>query len=556
MKFRFILFIIVCALVQQCAKQTSPTGGPTDETPPKLISSNPRHEQTNVKKSKIELSFDEAIQLNNPREQIIITPSVGKKFEATFNKNKVELDLKTDLKENTTYSINFREAVQDLTEKNPANIKLAFSTGTYIDSLKITGTVKDALNEKLLGNYTVALAEASDTFNLFKHAASWITLTNKTGAFSLENLKPGNYYLYAFDDRSKNMIVDSKSEVYGFIGQIINLEKNIDSLKIRTFKLDVNKLKIITARTTFAYYNIRFSKSLIDYSIKPVDSTVTIHSSLEPDLTTIKLYNTIPNLDSLQVRVQAADSLNLKVDSLLYIKFPKKEATRDKFSITPESSDIKENNSTLTTTLKFSKPVTTFKPDSMFIQVDSLTRIPFTQQEYSWNPNLTRLSITKKTDLNILFPKDTSTTSSPKAKSSKKTSTGPSIIFKKSTFISVENDTSAQLISPLKLIKAEATAILETNVETNENFIIQILNKTGIVIDQRINQKKVTFENIPPDSYQLRLVVDLNKNGKWDAGDFSSKREPEPVVFYLNPKGVKDIPLKANWHVGPLLITY
>ena len=210
MKFRVIYFVVLSALTFQCAKQTSPSGGPTDETPPELLASLPRHEQTNVKSSKLELYFNEAIQLNNPREQIIITPTVGKKFETTFNKRKVTLDLNTELQENTTYSINFREAIQDLTEKNPAVVKIAFSTGSYIDSLSVNGKVIDALTEKTLANYTVALAEASDTFNIFKHQASWITATNKKGFFSIENLKPGSYVLYAFNDKSKNLIVDSK----------------------------------------------------------------------------------------------------------------------------------------------------------------------------------------------------------------------------------------------------------------------------------------------------------------------------------------------------------
>ncbi|HET9052999.1 MAG TPA: Ig-like domain-containing domain, partial [Cyclobacteriaceae bacterium] len=351
-------------LAFQCAKQTSPTGGPTDETPPTLVMSTPRHEQTNVKNTTIELEFDEAIQLNNPREQIIITPRVDKKFETTFNKRKVTLNLNSELQENTTYNINFREAIQDLTEKNPATVKLAFSTGSYIDSLSVNGTVQDALTEKRLAGYTVALAEASDTFNIFKHPASWVTVTDKKGFFSIENLKPGNYTLYAFDDKSKNLMVDSKSESYGFMGNEISLAENVDSVRLRTFKLDINNLKLLTARTTFAYYNLRFSKSLVDYHIAAVDSSIDVQASLEPDLTTVKLYNTVPALDSVQIRVTATDSLGSAIDTLLYMKFPKKEATRDKFTAKPEKITVNESNEILTGSILFNKPVVVFNRDS------------------------------------------------------------------------------------------------------------------------------------------------------------------------------------------------
>lgn len=558
MKIRWLFFVVLSVLVMQCAKQTAPTGGPKDETPPKLKDSYPKQEQTNFKGDQIELSFNEPVQLNNPREQIIITPSVGKKFELTNKKNRVTIELNARLQENTTYSISFREAIQDITEKNPANIKLAFSTGSYIDSLSINGKVLDALSEKFAANYTVALAEASDTFNIFKHAASWLTLTDKKGFFSLENLKPGTYFLYAFDDKSKNLLVDSKNETYGFIAKQITLEHNLDSLKIKTFKLDINPLKLITARTTFAYYNLRFSKSLIDYNIQAVDSTLQVYASLEKDLTTVKLYNTIPNLDSLQVRVRATDSLNYKVDTLLYIKFPKKEATRDKLTATLATSALYESNSLLSTQVDFSKPITTFNPDSMYIKLDSVTRIPFTENDYQWQNKRMTLVINKKVDLTKLFPPDTTTAAQPKTQPPMRGAVkqSASIVFEKGTFISIEKDTAQLLSSVVNLTKTESTAIIETKVETTEDFILQLLNRSEKIIQQRINQKEVTFENLPAETYLIRLMIDLNKNGKWDAGNFLTKTESEPIIYYRNLKGLKEIPLKANWQVGPLLIKY
>lgn len=558
MKIRWIHFLLLNLLAFACAKQTSPTGGPTDETPPALVSSTPRHKQINVTRAVLELQFDEAIQLNNPREQIIITPSTGKKFETTFNKRKVTLDLKAELSENTTYNINFREAIQDLTEKNPATVKLAFSTGSYIDSLSINGKVLDALTEKTQGNYTVALAEASDTFNIFKHPASWITITDKKGFFSIENLKPGTYFLYAFDDRSKNLLVDSKSEKYGFISEPISLTKNLDSLKIKTFKFDANPLKLITARTTFAYFNLRFSKSLVEFNLQAVDTSHAVYGSLEKDLTTIKIYNTIPTLDSLQIRVHATDSLNFSVDTLLYIKFPKKEATHDKLEVKFETPKIFESNPALTAQVDFNKPIMQFNPDSMFLKIDSITRLSFIEKEYSWDTNLSRLILSKAVDLATLFPTDTSTvnesaTKPVRGRPSKKEVT---LIFLKGTFISIENDTVKQLDSPVSLIKTESTASIETKVETKENFIIQIITKAEKIIAQRVNEKESTFENLPPETYLIRLMIDLNKNGKWDPGNIATRTEPEPIRYYRNSKQWKEIPLKANWTVGPLLITY
>lgn len=556
MKLRFIYLAICAFMITQCAKQTAPTGGPQDQTPPKLKSSLPKHKQTNFKGTEVELVFDEPIQLNNPREQIIITPSVGKDFETTFNKTRVMLKFKRPLQENTTYTINLREAVQDLTEKNPANEKIAFSTGSYIDSLRITGRVQDALTETNPKSYTVALAEASDTFNIFKHPAGWLTQTNKKGVFALENLKPGRYILYAFDDKSKNMIVDSKSEGYGFVAQPIDLEINIDSLKIRTFKADVNPLRLITSRPTFAYYNLRFSKSLTDFSIKPTDTTITVYASLEKDLSTVKLYNTFTQPDSTQIRVYATDSMNYTVDTLVYMKFNKKESTKDKFTAAIDGSNVHESNGIFTAQALFSKPILHLNTDSLYISLDSVTRLSLEITDYTWNATRTQLSIFKKVDPNMLFPKDT-TSNAPKSKA--KSTPGKqqtTLTARPGAFISAENDSSAALSAPIKFVTLESTAIIEAEVKTIEHFVLQLMNRTGNIVSEVKDQKKHAFENLPPDTYLLRIVVDKNNNGKWDPGNYKEKTEPEQIIYYRNPKGIKEISLKPNWTLGPLLITY
>jgi uncharacterized protein (DUF2141 family) len=557
MRLHLLYLLLVSLLAVQCAKQTAPTGGPKDETPPKLKHSFPKHKQVNFKGDRIELFFDEPIQLNNPKEQIIITPSVGKNTTITSAKNRVTLELKNRLQENTTYTVNLREAVQDLTEKNPANAKIAFSTGTYLDSLRITGKVIDALSEVTPKNYTVALAEYSDTFNIFKHPAGWLTQTDKKGKYSLENLKPGKYILYAFNDKSKNMLVDSKSETYGFISEPIQLDQNADSLQIRTFKADVTPLKLITSRPTFAYFNLRFSKSLANYKISAIDTSTTVYATLESDLTTVKLYNTIPQLDSMQIRIHATDSMNSTVDTLLYMKFPKKDATKDKFSGGIEFSTVNESDGHFSAQIAFNKPVTTFNPDSIFILVDSINRIPIPKNNFSWNSARTKIQANMKADISTLFPKDTTTGNDPEDDETPSTrASSTQLICRPGTFISAESDSSNLLSVPVKFVTLESTAIIETEVKTTKNFIVQLVTKTGKVVSEALNQKKQQFENLTPDTYNLRIIVDVNDNGKWDPGNYLTKTEPEPIVYYRNPKGAKDITLKPNWTLGPLLITY
>lgn len=564
MKHKFpYLLLTMSMLLQQCAKETAPTGGPMDKIPPTMVRSNPTHKELNFKGTEIQLTFDEFVQLNNPREQILITPSIGKKFDAIARKNKVIIELNTKLKDTTTYTFNFRESVQDLTEKNPAKIKLAFSTGAHIDSLTIAGTINDILTDKRLNNFTVALTPVIDTFNIFKHAAPWVTLTDKQGRFVFENLKHGDYFLYAFDDKNKNLVADSKSEKYGFKSDNIHLQGPIDSIRINTFKLDAAKLKLISSRPTFAYYNIRLSKSVVHYRLSSVDSLEKIQSILEPDLTTIKVYNTIPSLDSLLIRLEAIDSTESKVDTLIYIKFKGAGSTRDSFNGKIERSSIYESNSTLSAIISFTKPVRHFIQDSLFVQLDSINRISFTKNDLTWNENLTILTISKK----VTFPKEGATkpkTLQPQKKldpeqESNRGKTSPlhnQLVLKKGSAISIENDTLGELTSSLKKIKIQDYGIVSAKVSTNENFILQLLDQKNKIIQEVNNSSTFNFENIPAGLYMLRVLIDLNKNGKWDAGDFTTKKQPEPVVYYRTPKGGREIILKANWFVGELLITF
>ena len=163
---------VITLLILSCAKQSTPTGGPKDTIPPVLVGSIPAEKQKLFKSQKIELEFSELIILNNPKDQIIITPSIGKDYKITAKKNTATIEVDKPLSDSTTYTINFRDAIQDITEKNPArNLHLAFSTGTYIDSLSISGSIHELLTDKFIKDVTVALYQ-SDTFDIFKHKPS------------------------------------------------------------------------------------------------------------------------------------------------------------------------------------------------------------------------------------------------------------------------------------------------------------------------------------------------------------------------------------------------
>ena len=539
-----------------CAKQTAPTGGPRDTIPPGLVSSNPPKGALNVKSKTIELELSELIALANPKEQIIITPDIGKKYEITARKKRVVITLEQDLQPNTTYTFNFRDAIQDLTEKNPAvNLKLAFSTGTYIDSLQIAGTVKHLIQNKEIKDATVALYE-SDTFNIFQHKPVYITKTNDKGEFQFENLKNGIFYLYAFEDRNRNLLVDSRNENYGFLRDSINLNENQTKVKVNLIRLDARPLKLMSARPFNTYYNIRTSKGLNSYTLKAHNND-SLYSTYGEDRGNVRVYNTFENLDSIAVNFTGIDSLLNQKDTTIYVKFLDRKSTPEQFNFTVENTQVIARNGATKIIARSNKPIAYINYDSIYIALDSTTSIPIIEDDIRIQPQTGRITITK-TIARDYFNNETQALSEPRpgGKPAANT-TEPVLYFGKSAFISVELDSSQQTQQPLKPLLFEDTGIIIAEVKTSEpNYLIQLTNKAAEVIQTFANHAKVSFTDLPPGEYYLRLVIDRNRDGQWSPGNFFKRQEPEPIVFYMNEKKISAVNLKANFELGPLLITY
>lgn len=554
-----LAFLSSWYLLSMCARQTAPTGGPKDTIPPKVQVSIPRANQTNFRGNEVLLTFDEFVALDNPKQKIIITPDVNNKYEIKARKKTVTLIFEEPLKENTTYAINFLESVKDITEKNPANnLRLAFSTGDYIDSLDIQGVVLDATTRKEIKNATVALYQ-QDTFSIFQHKPSYLTKTDDKGLYALQNLKPGAYYLYAFSDANKNLIVDSKSESYAFTTKPLELSRNVKTEPLSMIRLDSRPLKMTSARPYNSYYNIKLSKGILTYSLKQ-DIVDSLYSITADNNTSIKIFNTFSQ-DSLPINLRATDSLHQTLDTTLYVKFLTKRSTPETFGLTLANWTIEKERAIIEGSVRYSKPIEAINFDSIYYVVDTLNRITFTPTDISIDKNRQEIRFRKSFD-KTLFKASTANPSSeqrPKQSPTKSPTTVPEqqIVFATASFISVEADTSTTLAETVKPLGLEDTGILKVNIQTEEpNYILQLLDKSFNVIKQARNRSTVSFEYIKPGDYFLRLIIDRDNNGFWSPGNILKGEPTEDVVFYQSEKKTNVVNLKANWELGPLLISY
>lgn len=531
---RSISFLGLVFLLGACANVGAPTGGPKDETPPRLLSSVPKQGQTNYKGRGVTLEFDEYLKLKNPKEEIIITPNV-KDPKFTVKKNLFLIEFPEKLSDSTTYSIAFREAIQDLNEGNPAeDLRLAFSTGNIIDSLKISGTVTELIKGVPAEKYTVAVY-SQDTFSMFKHKPVFFTRTNKEGKFNISNLKSGNYHIYAWDDKNKNLSLESQSEKFGFLPDTLNLTRDIDSLQLNAISLDSRPITVTGIRSLGHFTKIRLNKNVVNYTLKSNDLTDRkINHSFSGSQAEIDIFPNKPAGDSTLITIHALDSLNQTIDTTFYLKQTTAKSLKEKIKITPGKAEVSDETQKLFAKITVSELIKSTNLDSIYVQLDSIKRAAFQPNEIKCDTIRKVITLEKQFE-----KKDSINWKEAKLK------------FGKMAFISIYGDSSKQTAAPISIIKSEEQAVLIFESKSAKpNTIIQIVNDKLEVIASLPHSKLTAFKNLPASTLMARAIIDTNGNGKWDPGNPKKKTLPENIIYYLNDQKKKQIPLRANWEVN------
>jgi len=529
-------------ILTACANIAMPTGGPRDKTPPELISSSPYKNQLNFNGKSIELVFDEDLKLKDPKEEILIVPSIGKKTLFTVKKKKLIISPELEWLPNTTYSINFRDGVQDITEGNPAeNLHLAFSTGPIIDSLYINGMVNDIFTEQIPLKITIALYE-SDTFDIFKHTPTFFTKSDKNGKFSLPNLKAQQYFIYAFDDKNKNLKVDSKTEKFGFRTFTINPLSQKDSIQIPMTSVDSRPLSITNIRHTDKTSRLRFNKPIDSLSIQGISYRESIYT-FGSDQSELIFYNAFTKGDSIKTTLNATDSVGNKLDTVFFIKYGEIKTAEESFRVKelPQQYDVATK--LFTYTLSYNKPIAKINTDSILVKYDTIKNVPVEIKNIKIDTLHNQLVI--KTPIEELQDEE------------KKKTAQAQFLLGKGALITMVNDSSKRIMRQIKVSKEDDLGTVAVKIETNApNYIVQVMTNDNTIVQSHTNIKNYTFKNLEPMEYRLRIIIDENKNGKWDAGNFYKRTEPERIILFKSEEGKYSFPLRANWEYGPVLIKF
>jgi len=557
----FVLFLLAAlqALLTQCANPKSPTGGPQDSIPPTLVQAIPAVGSLNVKETEIILEFDEFVNIDKLSSNLIITPQQDIKYKATVKKNRLILKFEKAFPDSTTITLNFFDGVTDITELNPAvNLSYVFSTGNYLDSLTVSGQVNDLFSQKAQEKVLVGLYIKTDSLNIYKTKPTYFTTTNKSGAFSIKNIKSGTYKVVAFKDDNRNLTFDPSAEAYGFINDFITLDSNMSNLTISMVKINAEPIRRISSKTNGHYYDSRYSK--------PIDSLnlpKELHHQVLDDKVTIRIYKPehMPVVtDSLETILQAFDSLGNTAIDTVFAKFSDQVRKPGKFdvTITPKEGNLDIQN---TFRLLFPKPIKTADLTKILWQRDSTysTSLDSTSTSFVWNATKTELAITTKFDTTsyLAFQKASAAPIDTTAKdtvqsTTRKPTNKPTIsrkldfVLQAQSFISIENDTLPEIRKPVTFFQQKQTGKLIVTIKTDQpSYIIQLINKQLQVVRQYNQTTNLRIDNLPPGDYGFRFLIDTNQDGKWSFGNILKDELPEEI--HLFPDFTS---LRANWEVN------
>ncbi|WP_318642221.1 Ig-like domain-containing protein [Flavobacterium ardleyense] len=521
--FRHIFTILLTLVVlSSCAKRASISGGLKDTIAPVMKQSYPPNYTTNFEGNEIKIVFDEYIKLKNLSKQLIVSPPMQRQpiITPTTASKTITIKILDTLKANTTYSFNFGKSIEDNNEGNPyQQFKYVFSTGSIIDSLKLRGRVFDAYNKDVEPFVSVMLYEFDENYTdslIYKQRPRYITNTlDSIKIFEIENIKPGKYKLIALKDKNSNNKYDPKADKIGFLSQTITMPT--DSLfTLKLFKesrpLKANK----PAQTNGSKLTLGYEGNFEMAKIKTFDG-----NSEVPNVVT-----KVVDKDSVLVWFPPSvkDSIRVTVSKGSYTKdfsIRLKEQKSDSLVLNPRYSSslpLREEFA-----LKSATPLTFI--DSTKITVRSQDS---TAQKFSVKYDEFLM------ELKVKFKKE------PLEKY--KIQFLPGAV---KDFYNRKNDTLVYSVSTKNTSDYGNLRIAISNIKTYP-VIVELSDVKGATIATSYLEEGniVDFNLIDPMLYNLRIIYDTNKNGRWDEGNFLENRQAEEVIYFPT-----SIDVRANWDV-------
>ncbi len=596
------IFAGALVITYGCARIGSPTGGPKDETPPEIVSSDPVNYSTGFDGKKIEIKFDEFIQLKNIYKELIISPPLKERPVTKLKGKSLVIDLNNELRDSTTYTLNFGNAIADNNEGNVLpNFEFVISTGNYVDSMSVTGKLFNAFNLKPEDEpVNIMLYENLNDSAPYLEIPSFIGKTNKDGTFAVNNIKSDTFKIFALQDANSNLLFDITSEKIAFIDTsfVINPELIettyyyladsllsrdsiasdlkqtgfvIDSLTGDTiqveekliYALHVN-MYLFQEESEFQYLTAReretreklfftFKRPLYDsLYIKPLNFSYSNdwyikEKSVNNDTVIYWIKDSlISKMDTilLQLKYTIIDTLKnftTQIDTII-LKYREQKAKTPSLRRSKETDNIIAKEKYLNLDFNIKNRAT--------VDLNKSIRISTEKPVSNYDPSLIKLyKIEDSLEIiqPFIFTKDTLKLRRFKIATQWEERMNYKLLIEPGAFTDIYGFSNDTILMNFITQKADYYGnIIITAENVTTPLIVQLLTeKEDLVKEKFISQNDIiTFDFLQPKKYMLKVIYDNNDNRKWDTGIYLKKIQPEKVLYY---KG--DINVRSNWDV-------
>ena len=514
-----IFYIFLVLFLTGCAQQVAPTGGPEDKQAPLVESdASTQNGQTNFQGGPIELYFSEWVKLQDAFNQVVISPPLEKRPKIYTKKKSVHIEFDKDeiLRENATYTINFGDAIRDITANNILkNFTFAFSTGDFIDSLTVSGTVLDAFDSKPMKDITVMLYENLEDSVIYKEKPFYFAKTDANGKFNIGNIKEGKFKVVAIEDINRNFKFEAGSEKLGFLPEPVFIQADSSIVLNLQIAKAVEPFRMLSKNTK--------QKGLIILGFNAKPDGVEIQSegaqNLRQEIVKDSIYLWYDSFLDSSIQIIA------RKDSILNDTFVvQKRKVSENYRPLSLIKGINTSNGELVKgkeiELLFNYPLAATDENSISIQDSSENEIPLESRiegrkmilTSNWSEEMPYHLFVEAAGIRDVFGNE---------------SDSISLRF-----------TSGQL-KDFSVLRLQIDGFLE------DNYYIVSLVKGSEIIFESVVKDSQTFERVisflKPDSYQLKILEDTNRNGRWDPPNYQMKKPAERFTT----SEIND--LRANW---------
>lgn len=575
------LFVVAAALLlAACASIGRPEGGPRDMTPPVMVSSTPAPGSVNVSNGRIDIVFDENITLDDPMNKIVVSPPQKKQAQISSNGRRVRITLRDTLRDSTTYTVDLADAVRDLNEGNILDgLAIDFSTGPSIDTLMISGIVFEGRTLEpaqgmIVGVYSTPVADTALTTLPMER----ITKTNALGRFTIRNLKPGSYRVFAINDLNHDFHWD-RSEDIAFLDRDIS-PSTIAIEVTDTFTDAAGNDSLVTRPATrflpddilLTWFNENYKPLYLVKHERPDARRLTLEMSTRSDsLPQLTLLNTVragarldreavlqssPGLDSLTywlrdttligsdtlkiaaryLHTDTLDNITFTTDTLTFaLRQPKKKKKRDEETDSmPKLEFVNIGISSrqpqdLNIPLLFETSAPTASIDSAGFRIEELV-------DSVWMPVAAK----------IPSPPDSLQPMRLLTEMTWKPKTKYRVTIDSLAVTDIYGNHNRPFVQEVSTHAIEDYAALFFNIGDlgPDSAIVELLSSDKPVRLEPVRNGVATFEYVTPGAYYARLFIDRNHNGRWDTGCVADTLQPEDVFYFS-----KKLNLKKNWDV-------